>query len=215
MLGELYGKVHIENHTPFERGNLTYLGDTSRGTPVWVNSRALACDVHIQIGKVEPHEYAGFSGGRKSVVPGIAAEETISVNHRPEMILDAKAAIGILAGNPIHEDMLEAAEMFGIDFGVNCVLNQSLDITEVFAGSLRESHENAVQYVRDRICVPLSVPDVIVTTPGEPLDIDFYQSLKALIALTEILGGGYVGGALLRVPGGSQLPGYAGSLSQE
>lgn len=187
MLGELYGKVHIENHTPFCRENLIYLGDTRRGTPVRVNRRACECDLHVQIGKVEPHEFAGFSGGRKSVLPGIAGEETILVNHRPEMILDEKASTGVLKGNPVHEDMEEAAELFGVDFAVNCILNQDLEIADVFAGGLKECHSTAVEYVRDRLFVEVKKTDVIITTPGEPLDIDFYQAVKALIALTEIM----------------------------
>ena len=121
FLGELYGKVHIENHTPFDADNLISLGLTSGGTPVSVNKRAYNCDVHVQIGKVEPHEFAGFSGGRKSVLPGISSEETIRINHRPEMILNPASAIGALDGNPINADMTEAAELFGIDFGVNCI----------------------------------------------------------------------------------------------
>ena len=86
-LGELYGKVECVNHTPFDKDNLIYLGDSSNGTPVTVNRRAYECDVHVQIGKVEPHEFAGFSGGRKSVLPGISSEETIRINHRPELSL--------------------------------------------------------------------------------------------------------------------------------
>ena len=76
-----------------------------------VNRRAYECDVHVQIGKVEPHEFAGFSGGRKSVLPGISSEETIRINHRPERILDPNAAIGKIDGNPVSDDMIEAAEL--------------------------------------------------------------------------------------------------------
>ncbi len=187
FLGELYGKINIENHTPFEKENLIYLGETSGHTPIWVNKKAFACDIHIQIGKVEPHEFAGFSGGRKSVLPGISAEDTIVINHRPEMILQQKAAIGILEGNPVHEDMEEAAEKFRMDFGVNCILNNQLDISAVFAGEMKKSHRAAVSWVKDRLGVTLKRPDIIVTTAGNPLDIDFYQTVKALIALTEVL----------------------------
>lgn len=186
-MGGLHTKISIENHTPFDKEGLIYLGDTSKGTPVWVNRKAYECDIHIQIGKVEPHEFAGFSGGRKSVLPGISAEETILTNHRPEMILERNAGIGILQGNPVHEDMEEAAGKFGIDFGVNCILNNELDLAAVFAGDMRKSHSAAVEYVRDRLCVQIEKPDILVTTPGKPLDIDFYQSVKALIALTEVL----------------------------
>lgn len=187
FLGDLHGKVSVENHTPFDRNSLVYLGDTSRGTPVWVNRKAYECDIHIQIGKVEPHEFAGFSGGRKSVLPGISAEDTIIVNHRPEMILDKRAGIGILKDNPVHQDMEEAAEKFRIDFGVNCILNNKLELAAVFAGDMIKSHSAAVEYVRNCLCVRIGRADILVTTPGKPLDIDFYQSVKALIALTEVL----------------------------
>lgn len=188
MLGDLYGKISIENHTPFDKDKLIYLGDTSTGTPVWVNKRAYECDLHIQIGKVEPHEFAGFSGGRKSVLPGISAEDTIIINHRPEMILHEKAAIGVLEGNPVHIDMVETAEWFGIDFAVNCILNNNLELSAVFAGELVPCHEAAIQSVREILGVTIEKqPEILVTTPGNPLDIDFYQTVKALIALTEVL----------------------------
>lgn len=187
FLGDLYGKVRVENHTPFDEDNLIFLGNTTRGTPVSVNKRAYECDLHIQIGKVEPHEFAGFSGGRKSVLPGISSEKTIRINHLPEMILNPMAAIGVLDGNPISSDMTEAADMFRVDFGVNCILNNEMQLAAVFAGGMNDSHRAAVDFVKSYLGVNIDKPDVIVTTPGQPLDIDFYQSVKALIALTEIL----------------------------
>jgi nickel-dependent lactate racemase len=185
--GDLWGKVKVKNHTPFQEDSMVDLGCTSRGTPVLVNREAWECDLHIQIGKVEPHEFAGFSGGRKSVLPGIASEKTIRINHRPEMILHPQAAIGVLAGNPVHEDMVETAQKFRIDFGVNCILNNELQLAAVFAGEMEASHQAAVDYVKQKLSVPVKKPDILVTTPGQPLDIDFYQSVKALIALTEVL----------------------------
>ena len=187
FLGELYGKVRIENHTPFCAENLISLGTTSAGTPILVNRRAFECDLHIQIGKVEPHEFAGFSGGRKSVLPGISSEETIRINHLPERILDPRAAIGRTENNPISLDMEEAAEMFRVDFGVNCILNNQMKLAAVFTGGMKESHRIAMDYVLTGLGVSISKPDVIVTCPGQPLDIDLYQSVKALIALTEVL----------------------------
>lgn len=187
FMGDYYGEISIENHTPFDKEKLIYLGDTTRGTPIWVNKKAWECDVHIQIGKVEPHEFAGFSGGRKSVLPGVSAEEAIIVNHRPEMILEEKAAIGVLKGNPVHEDMEEAADKFGMDFGVNCILDNQLELAAVFAGRMKASHKAAVACVKERLGVKMNAPDILVTTPGRPLDIDFYQAVKALIALTDVL----------------------------
>ena len=126
------------------------------------------------------------------MLPGISSEETIRVNHRPERILDPRAAIGRLDDNPVSDDMIEAAELFGIDFGVNCILNNEMKIAAVFTGSLVECHSAAVKYVRDYLGVGIEKPDVIVTCPGQPLDIDFYQSAKALIGMTEILDGDIV-----------------------
>lgn len=187
MSGAFYGIVSLESHDAFDRKNLVYIGQTSRGTPVEVNRKAYACDLHLQIGKVEPHEFAGFSGGRKSVLPGICGEETIIANHLPEMILDQRAVPGILKGNPVHEDMLEASRLFRLDFGVNCVINEQNEITGIFCGEVERCHSAAVRCVEARQTVQLPPADVVVTKPGDPMNINFYQSLKAVIALTEVL----------------------------
>ncbi len=188
ILGEnLFGKVTIENHTPFTTENLIFLGTTSFDTPVEVNKRAYECDLHISIGKVEPHEFAGFSGGRKSVLPGISSERTIQYNHSTKMLYSSKAVPGNLEGNPIHMDMVETAKLFRIDYTVNFVLNSQNKTTAVFSGPMLESHQAAVEYLKEYCGVRFEKPDIIITTPGAPLNIDFYQSLKPLIALTDIL----------------------------
>lgn len=185
---EFYGKVRIENHTPFDKDGFVYLGDTSYGTPVEVNRRAYECDLHISVGKCEPHEFAGFSGGRKSVLPGISSERTIVINHKPEHLYSECAVPGVLEGNPTHLDMLETAKMFRMDFTVNFVVNDKLEPSAGFAGGLEESHAAAVAYIRQFCNVRLETkPDIIVTTPGVPLNLDFYQSMKPLIALTDVL----------------------------
>ena len=188
IIGEdLYSQVTIENHTPYESDNLINIGKTSFGTPVKVNKRAYECDIHISIGKVEPHEFAGFSGGRKSVLPGISSEETIISNHSVKMISSEKAVPGSMDGNPVSDDMIEAAELFRLDFCVNFVQNSQNETSALFSGPMLESHLSAVAYLR-RYCKNIfTKPDIIVTTPGSPLNIDFYQSLKALIALTDVL----------------------------
>lgn len=185
---DLYGKVAIENHEPFSEDKLISLGTTTRGTPVSVNKKAYQCDVKVVVGKVELHEMAGFSGGRKSVLPGVASEKTILVNHRPEMIFDPGTGAGKLAGNPIHEDMVEAAKMFGVDFNVNFVVDATEQPSRVFAGSLEESHLQATEYVREFCTIALpEKPDVFVITPGSPLNCDMYQGVKALIAMHHVL----------------------------
>lgn len=184
FLGEMYGRFRIENHDAFDENKLVYLGETSRKTPVKVNKTVYESDVVITVGKVELHDMAGFSGGRKSILPGVASEETIVVNHRPEMMVDPGSYAGNLKGNPIHEDMLETARMCGVDYSVNIVMNQEYDIAGIFAGDLQKSHEAAAEFLKGFCHVALpEKPDIYVVCPGKPLSIDMYQGVKALIAL--------------------------------
>jgi nickel-dependent lactate racemase len=185
---DLYGKVRIENHDAFDPDGLIDLGTTPRGTPVLVNKKAYLCDVKVVVGKVELHEMAGFSGGRKSILPGVASEKTILVNHRPEMIFAPGVGAGKLEGNPIHEDMLDTARMFKVDFCVSFVVDASEKPAAVYAGGLLASHRAAVEYLR-QFCT-ISFPhqaDIFVITPGSPLNCDMYQGVKALIAMHQVL----------------------------
>ena len=178
----------VTNHDPYDGAQLVDMGKTSFGTSVSVNRTVFEADLRIAVGKVEPHEFAGFSGGRKSVLPGIAGEKSIEVNHRPEMLLAPAARPGQLDGNPIHLDMMEAANLLKIHFMVNLVLNQGGETVGVFAGDPHASHLAAVKFLKTYCQVSLRQrPDIIVTTPGRPLNIDFYQSIKPLIALAPIM----------------------------
>ena len=180
-------RLTVVNHNALDLDRLTFLGKTKRGTPVWINSLVAESDLCIALGQIEPHEYAGFTGGRKSILPGVSGEETIRFNHSPEMIEHPLAKPGMLEGNPIHEDMVECALMAGIDFIVNVVLNRDLKIVGAFAGDMLEAHSKGVDFVNSFSRVEISTqPDIIITTPGKPLDVDFYQSLKALIAVDAI-----------------------------
>lgn len=180
-------RLTVVNHNALDSDRLTFLGKTKRDTPVWINSLVSESDLCIALGQIEPHEYAGFTGGRKSILPGVSGEETIRFNHSPEMIEHPLAKPGMLEGNPVHEDMVECALMTGIDFIVNVVLNRNLKTIGVFAGDMLEAHGKGVDFVNSfsRVEMPTQ-PDIIITTPGKPLDVDFYQSLKALIAVDAI-----------------------------
>jgi len=180
-------RLKVVNHDALDSDRLTFLGKTRKGTPVWINSLVSESDLCIALGQIEPHEYAGFTGGRKSILPGVSGEETIRFNHSPEMIEHPCAKPGMLEGNPVHEDMVECALMAGIDFIVNVVINRDLKIIGVFAGDMLEAHSQGVDFVNSfsRVEIPTQ-PDIIITTPGKPLDVDFYQSLKALIAVDTI-----------------------------
>lgn len=187
FLGDLYGSMAIENHNAWDEENLIYLGETSRHTPVKVNKKVYDSDIVVTIGKVELHDMAGFSGGRKSILPGVASEETIVVNHRPEMIVDPGSYAGNLKGNPIHEDMLETANMCGVDYTVNLVMNQEYKIAGIFSGDLYQSHLQATEFLKSFCQTELpQKPDIYVVCPGKPLSIDMYQGVKALIAFHKL-----------------------------
>jgi lactate racemase len=185
--GNLAG-LKVISHDPYDGHELVTLGKTSFGTSVEVNKTVCEADLKIAVGKVEPHEFAGFSGGRKAVLPGIASERAIAFNHRPEMLLSPAARPGQLEGNPIHLDMVEAAGLLKIQFMVNLVVNQAGETVGVFTGDPVASHLAAVAFLRSfcQVSLPLR-PDIIVTTPGRPLNINFYQSVKPLIALAPVM----------------------------
>lgn len=188
IIGKDWAKrLSVINHDALDLDKLTFLGKTKRGTPIWINNLVLESDLRIAFGQIEPHEFAGFTGGRKSILPGVSGEETIRFNHSPEMIGHPLARPGILEGNPIHEDMVEGALMVGLDFSINVVLNKDLKITGIFAGDMVEAHRKGVDFLNSfsRIEIPAR-PDIIITNPGKPLDVDLYQSIKALIAVDAI-----------------------------
>ncbi len=198
-IGDIVGKEHLDelpctiSHDPYDAEKLVYLGTTSYGTPVEVSRAVYEADFRISVGKVEPHEFAGFSGGRKSVLPGIASERTIEINHRPEMLMSPEARPGQLLKNPIHLDMIEAAMMLKIHFTVNLVLNQAGETVGIFAGDMIAAHLAAARFMRSYCQISLRHrPDIIVTTPGRPLNINFYQSVKPLIALAPVMAPGGV-----------------------
>jgi nickel-dependent lactate racemase len=189
ILGEEFLKrIMIENHDPYDEKKLVDIGSTTFGTPLRINKTVWEADIRIAVGKVEPHEFAGFSGGRKSVLPGVSAEDSIRINHRPELLLHPKATPGCLDGNPIHLDMLEAAKKLGIHFCVNILVDSNNRVGTVVCGDLDQSHRQAVELLRKNIGVHLKTsPAIVVTTPGVPLNVNLYQSIKPLIALAPIM----------------------------
>lgn len=169
----------VMNHDP---GQTVFLGTTSTGTPVEVNPRVVEADIVVSTGFIEPHFFAGFSGGRKSIAPGVSSGRTIRKNHGYDMISHPRAKAGILEGNPIHEDMVEMARMAGLDFIVNVILNKQREISHVFAGDLVKAHEAGCRTAREvfGVEVPRQVDICIVTNSGAPLDLDLYQTCKGI-----------------------------------
>lgn len=171
-------------HDPQDTENLVELGATSRGTPVHINRRAVDAAHVIATGAVVLHYFGGFGGGRKSIVPGIAGMDTIAANHSlnlhpTENTLNPAVRIGTLDGNPVAEDMLEAARMLHVDCIVNTVLNQQGGIAGVFAGELDTAHRAAATFARTLFSAPLAErADLVLASAGTAKN--FVQSHKAL-----------------------------------
>ena len=147
---EIVAKYEIVNHLAKEKKELAFIGNLSDGAPLWGNRHYLEAECRILTGFIEPHFFAGFSGGRKAILPGIAGEESIRANHQALFINHPKATFGELEGNPVHQQMLEAAKMAGVDFIVN-VATGDHRITGVFAGDLEEAHKAGVDFVREKL----------------------------------------------------------------
>ncbi len=178
--GEAAGRVRMVNHDCRDAANLVRVGRTSRGNEVLVNRRLPAADRVILTGSIVYHFFAGFGGGRKAIVPGCAALSTIQYNH--SMMLDPRAAIASLDGNPVHEDLLEGARFVGPDFLFNVVLNDSHEICGVFAGDMEQAHLAGCAFVDKLYRVPIrQQADIVVASCGGwPKDINVYQAQKTM-----------------------------------
>jgi nickel-dependent lactate racemase len=168
---------------------LVAMGETSHGNPVRVNRAYLGADVRILTGFIEPHFFAGFSGGPKAILPSLAGAESVFSNHGIEMIAHANAAWGITEGNPIWEEMREVAVRTSPTFLLNVALNARQEIAAVFAGDMLEAHARGCEYVRDSAMVAVEEPfDIVVTTnSGYPLDQNLYQSVKGMSAASQVV----------------------------
>lgn len=186
---EIASNYRIVNHYARRDETHTYLGKTSRGTDVFVDSSYVNAELKITTGFIEPHLMAGFSGGRKLICPGISSLNTVKVMHSPKILEHPNAREGIIAGNPFHEESLEIAKMAGVDFIVNVALNEEKQIIGIFAGDLEKAHQQGVEFVREQVGDTVAEPvDIVITTSaGYPLDATFYQSIKGLTAALPIV----------------------------
>lgn len=204
MVGaEVARDYRIENHDGLDRDAHTFLGESPRGVPVWIDSRYVEADLKITTGLIEPHFMAGFSGGRKLVCPGIAAIETVRVWHGPKFLEHPNARVGVLDGNPVHEENTWIARHAGCDFIVNTVIDAKRNILKVVAGDLESAFHEGVDFVRTLVVdtVPEPVDVVVTSSAGYPLDTTFYQSVKGMVAAADIV-----------KPGGTVI--LAASMSQ-
>jgi len=178
------------NHEPLNPSALVKMGVTRRGGDVLLNRHLVEADVRIITGFIEPHFFAGFSGGPKGIMPGVAAQETVVRNHDASMIGHPGATWGVTFGNPLWEEMLECAQMVNKRlFLINVTLNEKSEITEVFAGDLVEAHRKGCAFVKQTAMQTVDEPfEVVVTTnSGYPLDQNLYQAVKGISAAARIV----------------------------
>ncbi len=189
MLGEaVVNNYRCLQHNAFDDNSLVSLGKTSFGNAVRVNRLLVESDVKILTGFIEPHFFAGFSGGPKGVLPALAGQESVLTNHGREMIAHPKAAWGSCEGNPIWEEMREVALLAKPTFLLNVTLNALKQITGVFAGEMLAAHKAGRDFVRSSAMVPVAEPyDIVITTnSGYPLDQNLYQCVKGMSAAQQI-----------------------------
>jgi nickel-dependent lactate racemase len=190
MLGdEIVDTMRIINHDGRDPSTLTYRGEFGNGVPVWLNTQWCEADVRITTGFVEPHFFAGFSGGGKLVAPGLAGLETVLTLHDAARIGSEKATWAICEGNPVHDDVRAIAVGTGVDFAFDVVLNADKQVVSAFGGELLEMHAAAREEVRAISMRPVDqLFDVVVTTnSGYPLDQNLYQSVKGMSAAATIV----------------------------
>ncbi len=183
VLGEyITSNVKIVDHIARDKNSLTYLGNTINNIPIYINKHYYESDLKILTGYVEPHFFFGFSGGRKSIIPGIAGVETILANHSAENIASPNARFGIYKNNPMAENSTEIAKLVGVDFVVNVSINENHEITQVVAGDLERVHRKLVNYQLKRIFKEIQEPfDIVVCgNGGHPLDLNLYQAVKSM-----------------------------------
>jgi lactate racemase len=195
---EIAAAYNIVNHDARNLSSHRHLGTTQSGTPVYIDERFASSDLHITLGFIEPHLMLGYSGGRKLIAPGLAAQETIKVLHSPKFMRDTRAVEGSIEDNPLHRELLEIARLARHDFIVDVALARDRSIGAVFAGDAELAHRGGVDFVSQVLLQTLDEPvdAVITTSAGYPLDLTYYQCIKGVTAASHIV---KPGGSILLV----------------
>jgi len=182
VFGRFYDshRERILVHDARDKSKLRFLGKTRRGTEAWVNEQVFKADALICINSVEPHYFAGYTGGRKSILPGVSGYDTITQNHR--LSLSPEARTLALDGNPVHEDMTEVAKMIPrAIFSIQVIIDNNHNLCALRYGNLFESFKSALPDANRVFCVPLAEPaDIVVAVSRAPYDVNFYQQQKGL-----------------------------------
>lgn len=190
MVGDaIFERRRIVQNDAFDPSTQVRVGVTSRGHETWLNAELMRCDLKVLTGFIEPHLFAGFSGGGKAIMPGLAGQRTVLGNHDAGMVGHPQAIWGVTHGNPIWEEVREVAGQAGRTFLLNVTLNRDKAVTGVFAGDLDRAHAAGCAFVKGSAMVAVPRPfDIVVTTnSGYPLDLNLYQSVKGMRAADQVV----------------------------
>lgn len=190
MIGaEFARRCRVICHDARDEASLVHVGNTSTGVKVRLNRAWMESEFRITTGFVEPHFFAGFSGGPKMVAPGLAGLDTVMTLHDAARIAHPNATFGVIEGNPIHEDVREISRMTGVHFAVDVTLNRDQKVTAAFAGELFQEHAAACVSSRAKVMRKVDAPfDVVLTTnSGYPLDQNLYQAVKGMSAAVKVV----------------------------
>lgn len=193
ILGDnLFEEYRIVQNDAFDLSTHVNIGVTNCGHDIWLNRELIECDVKIITGFIEPHFFAGFSGGGKAIMPGMAGQLTVYGNHDAGMIADPKAVWGISRGNPIWDEIHDVSLKIGPSFLLNVTLNKKKQITGIFAGSFEAAYSQGCEFVKETAMVSLEHPfDIVITSnSGYPLDLNLYQAIKGVSAASQIIKAG-------------------------
>ncbi len=185
---QLYRRLNIYDHDAFNSEENGFIGDSERGTPIYINKRIIEADRVILTGGIVFHLFAGFGGGAKSIVPGVAGLETIQYNHRLTFNkgegtgLNPAAASNKIAGNPMREDITDICRLVNPDFLINAVLDSEGSFVKLVAGDFQEAWLEGCEFIRERdgIAIEEKADIVVATAGGYPKDINLYQTVKTM-----------------------------------
>lgn len=186
---EVFHSIRIENHLARDRDAHVEIGKTSRGIPIMIDRRFIDADIKIVTGLVEPHFMAGYSGGRKVVAPGVAFQDTILMFHTAHILEHPKAVNCVVEGNPLHNEQVEIVKAIGGIVSLNIVIDEERRIGFVNFGEIDTSHLQAVDFMRKyaEVRMPRRFKTIITTSAGYPLDKTYYQTVKGMVGVIDIL----------------------------
>lgn len=178
---DIVQKYKVLVHNAYDKETLVFKGTLEHGTPLWLNRAAVENELIIAEGFIEAHWLAGFSGGRKSIMPGICGCDTVAHNHGPKNVDHLLTRPGLLEGNPAHEEFCEAARRAKLQFILNVVLDKDKHISKAFAGDAFAAHEAGCNFVGELMHAPCTKSDITITSNGGyPLDLNLYQCVKGI-----------------------------------